>query len=685
MFLHQGCFGITLVCLMYLKNKIKDFIIKFNFETNRLAGLDAPTTSNLDGIHFIRLLHICLAKYFSNFNYWKLSFGFIKFRILLILLSLTLNYLFDICNLTELEPIYFIWTFVGLLIINSMYKSYMVSTDKAILYFVTLVLNILIIFITFTGGCYLLYLLNINVNDNLALKLSLSGFSLYYGLCMDPLSEYPYYKGSVGEGAIHNLTLIWDLWGFISNYVLCMDPLSDWEEFWGSQSYCQGSLSLKFKLCIKPAIHLADYFDCQMYSQSSIGEGGSWGGPPSPQPQDLPFLSQSNEDNPVEYGSNVYPPVPSTEEPESLDENGNFSNNLKYLFRKLIGIDLFNEIIKGNEGGKLCTVTKWIPMDKGPYHLDKCVSKPTVQLLLNKEFEGVNYKWFKINGVKSVFVKTTDQTYEGVGFVFKTSDEINLIKSSEVESPLQSKGTKYTASFNAVGENSPQIDQSAHSIGGENWLIYDQKSGIFEVGSTKLDLTLSIAERNSYYGILKQIHYGPEPGQPYVPESDDAFKDINLITKSLVIEYSMDPNRNVVHLGNKELPRCFYKTYSYYGHSKFYLEIVNDLYNKYLDVEFPSLKKNFSLTEKGLMYNKLFYEVSFKGGHGNHLKFLFENSTDDKVIAKNFIKSIGSIIIESNNDDIKSKWRGYILAPEAAFLDKDTLSEIRSVINHIEK
>ena len=79
---------------------------------------------------------------------------------------------------------------------------------------------------------YLLFLLDICVNDNPTLALSLLGFSLHYGFCMDPLSEYPsYIKGSVGEGVYHNLTLIWDLGGFISNYVLCMEPSSIWEEF----------------------------------------------------------------------------------------------------------------------------------------------------------------------------------------------------------------------------------------------------------------------------------------------------------------------------------------------------------------------------------------------------------------------------------------------------------------------
>lgn len=564
---------------------------------NNLLNSSTYFTDN----YWIRSFCLSLVYYFRNFNFWKLLLGFIQFRILLILLSLTLNYLFDICNLTDIKPMYLILIFMGLWIINSMYKSYKISIDNVILYIVTLVLNLLIIFITLTVVYYLLYWLDIYVNDNPILISYLGGFVLKYALYMDPFNDFY------------------------------------WEDY------------------------------NQFFSQDSVGEVGGGGGPQFP--QGYPFFDQSTEYNPVQHDSNIYPPVASTE--ESLDENSNdnFSNKLKFIMGKLIGIDIFKEIVKGNGVGKLCAVSKWIPMDQGPSSLAASVNKPTVELLLDKEFNGVNYKWFKIDGVKSVFVKETNLTSEGVRFEFKSKGEI--------DSAIASRDT---GSFeNDADRTLPQTYQFSHSTEGEDRLIYVQRAGYFEVGNTKLDFTLSIAEREGYYNILYQKFLNPS-----LPVSGEKINDINQIIKTLVVEHNSDPSRNLVHVGNNQLPRYYYRGYSQVIVSTKNLDILKDLFNKYLDVEFPSLKKDFSLKEKGLMYNKLFYELSLKGNHGEHLIHLFKDSRDDHLVAKNFIKNIGSIILESDNDQLKSKWKNLIQTPEATYLSKETLSEIRSVIYHIE-
>ena len=264
--------------------------------------------------------------------------------------------------------------------------------------------------------CYLISLLNIYLIDKSILALALDCFILNYALSMDSntlfeeFTNYGFYNQDSGgggpsspQGSLLNIyvidksTLALALDFFILSYTLSMDPNTLFEEFTNYESYNQDS-------------------------------GG--GGPSSPQgggEVNFTTIDPSNDDNSKQKGiANVSPPVASTGEAESLiaeQENTiyNFKENLKYLIRKLVNVDLINKILEGKKGNKIYLTTKWTPFSHSELPVDK---HPQMKLLLDKEFNGVNYKWFKIND-NSVFVKQINQTPVGVWFSVASSDIFN--------------------------------------------------------------------------------------------------------------------------------------------------------------------------------------------------------------------------------------------------------------------
>lgn len=403
--------------------------------------------------YLIGILRSCLVEYCSKFNFFKLALGVIIFRILLTALWLFLIYLFDICNLTCIEPLYLIWTFVGLLIFNSIYKSYKVSLEKAILCFLTLVLNLLVIYITLNLVFYLLCWLNICVNDNPTWKLNLLGFSLHYALCIDPLSENPSdIQGSVGEGVNHNPTLIWVLWDFNLNYTLSMIP----------------------------AIHLADYYDCQTDNTGSLEEGG--GGPQIP--QGLTPFDQSSDSNLEQENDKVSSSYPKGEDgspPISTTGDPNFwSNSLKNFLSNIFGLDLFKYIIDSKIHDTK-VVYDWRHIQQSPAEMINhltCSTHEYSVLANNFNLEGgVGYTWVKdLNSNKHFLYKLYENSYEELVFEVISKDSrasINLGSQSKV--PVY----KYTGSSVNTGDVSsnylvPQTHYTSNTTASSSGTYFGQ-------------------------------------------------------------------------------------------------------------------------------------------------------------------------------------------------------------------
>lgn len=453
----------------YIKESMK---ILFN---NYITLAPRINTAN-NTIFGLNILRECLVEYYINFNLCKLALGAIIFRILLILLWLTLFYLFDICNFTYIEPIYLVWTFIGLLIFNSIYKSYKVSRDKAILCFVTLVLNSLVIFITLTAVFYLIYWLDIWVNDNPTWKLYLLGFSLDYALCMDPLSEYlSDLQGSVGEGVKHNCTLFWVLGGF----------------------------SLNYELSVRPAIHLADYYDCQTENQGSLGEGGG------PQiPQGLTPFDQSSDSNLEQENDKVYSPYPQGEDGSpsiSTTEDTNFwSKSLKNFLSNLFGLELFKTIIDSKIHDTK-VVNDWHPIHLSP-------TEVTNQLTCNKDvysvlackfnLEGnVSYTWVKdLNLNKHFLFKFYTNSSEKLVFEVITKDCRTSINLGSGNIPL----SKYAgSSYNAADESSSSLVPQTQNTSS----IMAPSSGTSLVSQTHYTSSTTVLSSGTYLAQMNENPY----------------------------------------------------------------------------------------------------------------------------------------------------------------------------------
>lgn len=390
--------------------------------------------TNVGDNSLIGILRACLVAYCRNFNFLNLACGVIIFRILLLSLWLTLIYLFDICNLTYIEPIYLIWTFVGLCILNSIYKAYKVSLDKAILAVVTIVLNWSIIIITLAVVFYLISLLDICVNDNPTLKLNFLGFSLHYALCMDPLSENPSdIQGSVGEGVKHNPTLIGVLGGF----------------------------SLNYELCMKPAIHLADFIDCQTDNPCSLGEGGG------PQiPQGLTPFDQSSDSNLEQENDKVsYPKEEDGSPPIYTTEDTNFlPKGLKNFLSNLFGLELFKNIIDSKIHDTK-VVNDWQPIHLSPTYITNQLicNKHEYSVLANKFNlnDGVSYTWVKnLNLNKHLLYKFYENSSEELVFEVISKDSRTSINLGSGKISL----SKYTgSSYNAADESSSSLVPQTHN------------------------------------------------------------------------------------------------------------------------------------------------------------------------------------------------------------------------------